>query len=182
MGAAIGAADVDYTAADLTSDLAGLGWTIDDVRWLGADNYARLLTDGTSRHGSASVSNRGDRVAFYTTRRNGRDWDVHVASLKEAEMSIRTEASKVYGIVGSPEEAAAMVKQAVIYKPQRIATRLGVFAQVLHAVAPKVAEIVMNSAFRMFPDSAAAKGVKDHQAAASQEQIAFASLMRGIHW
>jgi NAD(P)-dependent dehydrogenase (short-subunit alcohol dehydrogenase family) len=82
----------------------------------------------------------------------------------------------------SPEEAAAMVKQAVIYKPQRIATRLGIFAQVLHAVAPKVAEIIMNSAFRMFPDSAAAKGVKDHQAAASQEQLAFASLMRGIHW
>lgn len=82
----------------------------------------------------------------------------------------------------SPEEAANMVKQAIIYKPQRIATRLGVFSQVLHAVAPKVAEIVMNSAFRMFPDSAAAKGVKDSQVQASQEQLAFASLMRGIHW
>jgi len=82
----------------------------------------------------------------------------------------------------TPDEAAAMVKQAVIFKPQRIATRLGIFAQVLHAVAPKVSEIVMNSAFRMFPDSAAAKGVKDHQLAATQEQLAFASLMRGIHW
>jgi NAD(P)-dependent dehydrogenase (short-subunit alcohol dehydrogenase family) len=82
----------------------------------------------------------------------------------------------------TPEEAANMVKQAVIYKPQRIATRLGVFAQVLHAVAPKVAEIVMNSAFRMFPDSAAAQGVKEGQVQASQEQLAFASLMRGIHW
>jgi hypothetical protein len=40
----------------------------------------------------------------------------------------------------------------------------------------------MNSAFRMFPDSAAAKGVNDNQAAASSEQVAFASLMRGIHW
>jgi NAD(P)-dependent dehydrogenase (short-subunit alcohol dehydrogenase family) len=82
----------------------------------------------------------------------------------------------------TPDEAAVMVKQAVIYKPQRIATRLGIFAQVLHAVAPKVSEIIMNSAFRMFPDSAAAKGVKDHQLAATQEQLAFASLMRGIHW
>lgn len=82
----------------------------------------------------------------------------------------------------TPEEAANMVKQAVIFKPQRIATRLGVFAQVLHAVAPKVAEIVMNSAFRMFPDSAAAQGVKEGQVQASQEQLAFASLMRGIHW
>jgi NAD(P)-dependent dehydrogenase (short-subunit alcohol dehydrogenase family) len=82
----------------------------------------------------------------------------------------------------SPEEAADMVKQAVIYKPQRIATRLGIFAQVLHAVAPKVSEIVMNSAFRMFPDSAASKGVRTGQEPASQEQLAFASLMRGIHW
>ncbi|HSM68997.1 MAG TPA: SDR family oxidoreductase, partial [Xanthomonadales bacterium] len=80
------------------------------------------------------------------------------------------------------EEAADMVRQAVIYRPQRIATRLGIFAQMLHAVAPKVAEIVMNSAFRMFPDSAAAKGVAEDQHAASPEQVAFASLMRGIHW
>jgi NAD(P)-dependent dehydrogenase (short-subunit alcohol dehydrogenase family)/thioester reductase-like protein len=82
----------------------------------------------------------------------------------------------------SPEEAAEFVKQAVIYKPQRIATRLGIFAQTLHAVAPKIAEIVMNSAFRMFPDSSAARGVSEDQQQASQEQIAFASLMRGIHW
>jgi short-subunit dehydrogenase len=80
------------------------------------------------------------------------------------------------------DEAANLVKQAVIYKPQRIATRLGIFSQVLHAVAPKVSEIVMNSAFRMFPDSAASKGVKGRQQKASQEQLAFASLMRGIHW
>ena len=83
----------------------------------------------------------------------------------------------------SPEEAAEMVRKAVIYRPQRIATRLGTFAQVLHMLAPKVSEIVMNSAFRMFPDSAAAKGMSGRsQQETSQEQIAFASIMRGIHW
>lgn len=82
----------------------------------------------------------------------------------------------------TPEEAAEFVRQAVIYKPQRIATRLGIFAQTLHAVAPKIAEIIMNSAFRMFPDSSAAKGVSADQEQASQEQLAFASLMQGIHW
>jgi NAD(P)-dependent dehydrogenase (short-subunit alcohol dehydrogenase family) len=82
----------------------------------------------------------------------------------------------------SPDEAAAFVKQAVIYRPQRVATRMGIFAQTLHTVAPKVAEIVMNSAFRMFPDSSAAKGVSEDQEKASSEQIAFASLMQGIHW
>ncbi len=82
----------------------------------------------------------------------------------------------------TPDEAAEFIRQAVIYRPQRIATRLGVFSQTLHAVAPKIAEIVMNSAFRMFPDSSAAKGVSEDQEVASQEQVAFASLMRGIHW
>lgn len=92
--------------------------------------------------------------------------------------------TKIYDHVPtiSPEEAADMVKQAVIYRPQRIATRLGIFAQVLHAMAPKVSEIVMNSAFRMFPDSTGRKGITAGQGQASQEQIAFASLMRGIHW
>lgn len=82
----------------------------------------------------------------------------------------------------SPDEAADMVKNAIIFRPQRIATRLGIFAQVLHLLMPKVAEIVMNSAFRMFPDSAAAQGMKGRDMPPSQEQIAFASLMRGIHW
>jgi len=94
--------------------------------------------------------------------------------------------TKIYESVPTitPEDAADMVKQAVIYRPQRIATRLGIFAQVLHAVAPKISEIVMNSAFRMFPDSSASQGKPGDQGeqAMSQEQIAFASLMRGIHW
>jgi len=75
----------------------------------------------------------------------------------------------------TPEEAADMIKQAVIYRPQRIATRLGVFAQILHATAPKISEIIMNSAFRMFPDSAAAQGKKDEgEVKPTQEQVAFA--------
>ncbi|MCP3959382.1 MAG: S9 family peptidase [bacterium] len=44
---------------------------------------SRLLTDGESRNGNVSISNSGDRAAFFTTRRNGRDWDIHVTSLKE---------------------------------------------------------------------------------------------------
>lgn len=94
--------------------------------------------------------------------------------------------TKIYESVPTitPEDAADMVKQAVIYRPQRIATRLGIFASVLHALAPKISEIVMNSAFRMFPDSAAARGERPSrsEARATQEQMAFASLMRGIHW
>jgi NAD(P)-dependent dehydrogenase (short-subunit alcohol dehydrogenase family) len=85
----------------------------------------------------------------------------------------------------SPEEAADMIVEAIIERPVRMATRMGIFASVFYALAPRAYEILMNTAFRLFPDSSAAKGMKgraevDQQP--SSEQIAFASLMRGVHW
>jgi NAD(P)-dependent dehydrogenase (short-subunit alcohol dehydrogenase family) len=83
----------------------------------------------------------------------------------------------------SPEEAADLIVQAIVYKPVRIATRLGVFGQVLHAVAPRIAQIAMNTTFRMFPDSDRAKGDKEGgRARATPDQIALANLMQGVHF
>ena len=85
----------------------------------------------------------------------------------------------------SPDEAADMVVKGIIEKPSRIATRLGIFSALVNAVAPKAYEVVMNTAFELFPDSAAAKGDKaalKGEAQPSNEQIAFAALMRGVHW
>ena len=84
----------------------------------------------------------------------------------------------------SPEQAADLVVQAIVYKPVRIATRLGVFGAVCHAIAPKLTQILLNTAFNMFPDSAAAQGMKDGEAPTqlTPEQMAFAQLTQGIHW
>ncbi|MCU0762835.1 MAG: SDR family oxidoreductase [Hydrogenophaga sp.] len=82
----------------------------------------------------------------------------------------------------SPEEAADMIAQACIFKPVRIATRLGVTGQVLHAFVPRVAQIVMNTSFRMFPDSSAAKGEKGAKPQLSAEAVAMQQMMRGIHF
>ncbi|MCK7497603.1 MAG: hypothetical protein MZW92_47595 [Comamonadaceae bacterium] len=82
----------------------------------------------------------------------------------------------------SPEEAADLIVQAIIYKPVRIATRLGIFGQVLHAVAPRVTQIIMNTAFRLFPESSAAKGQQPDTQEPSLEQISFAQFTRGIYW
>ncbi|MBP6764044.1 MAG: SDR family oxidoreductase [Rubrivivax sp.] len=82
----------------------------------------------------------------------------------------------------SPEEAADMVAQACISKPVRIATRLGITGQVLHALMPRVAQIGMNTSFRMFPDSSAAKGDKSAKPQLSAEAVAMQQLMRGIHF
>jgi NAD(P)-dependent dehydrogenase (short-subunit alcohol dehydrogenase family) len=82
----------------------------------------------------------------------------------------------------SPEEAADLVVQAIVYKPVRIATRLGVMGEVMHALVPRVAQIAMNTSFRMFPDSDSAKGVKEGAQKASPDAVALANLMRGIHF
>ena len=82
----------------------------------------------------------------------------------------------------APEEAADLIAQACIFKPVRIATRLGVTGQVLHAFVPRVAQIVMNTSFRMFPDSSAAKGEKGAKPQLSAEAVAMQQMMRGIHF
>jgi NAD(P)-dependent dehydrogenase (short-subunit alcohol dehydrogenase family) len=81
-----------------------------------------------------------------------------------------------------PEEAADMVVGACIDKPVRVATRLGIFGAVLHALAPRITQIIMNTTFRMFPDSAAAKGDKGAKPSLSPEAIAMAQMMKGIHF
>jgi hypothetical protein len=93
--------------------------------------------------------------------------------------------TKIYDSVPtlSPEEAADLIAEAIIHRPKRIATRIGTFASVLHALTPKFGEIIMNTGFKMFPDSDAAKGEgKASKPKVSTEQVAFAAIMRGIHW
>jgi NAD(P)-dependent dehydrogenase (short-subunit alcohol dehydrogenase family) len=85
----------------------------------------------------------------------------------------------------SPEQAADLVVEAIVYKPVRIATRLGIFGAISHAAAPRLTQIMLNTAFNMFPDSAAAQGKKGEEPKQQQltpEQMAFAQLTQGIHW
>jgi NAD(P)-dependent dehydrogenase (short-subunit alcohol dehydrogenase family) len=95
--------------------------------------------------------------------------------------------TKMYDSVPTltPEEAADLVVKGIIEKPSRIATRLGIFSALINAIAPKAYEVIMSTAFELFPDSAAAKGDKKAlkgETQPSNEQIAFAALMRGVHW
>lgn len=41
----------------------------------------RMLTDGESRNGGALWSNSGDKLVYYSTRRNGKDWDLWVQDM-----------------------------------------------------------------------------------------------------
>jgi NAD(P)-dependent dehydrogenase (short-subunit alcohol dehydrogenase family) len=94
----------------------------------------------------------------------------------------------------TPEEAADMICEAIIHKPKRIATPLGTLGQLLYAINPKSIDYILNSAYHLFPDSSAARGEKKERKEeeagappaaverASDRQVLFANLMRGVHW
>ena len=82
----------------------------------------------------------------------------------------------------TPDEAGDLVCEAIRAKPKTINTRLGTFGEVLYALAPKAVDQVLHTAYKVFPDSAAASGKKDENEKASMEQIAMANLMKGVHW
>jgi NAD(P)-dependent dehydrogenase (short-subunit alcohol dehydrogenase family) len=84
----------------------------------------------------------------------------------------------------TPEEAAEMIAGAMIAQPKKVATRLGTFGELLYAVAPTMSDRILNQAYKLFPESQAAKG-KGEEApdkAPSTEAVAFAHLMKGVHW
>jgi short-subunit dehydrogenase len=88
----------------------------------------------------------------------------------------------------TPEKAAEMISEGIIHKPKRIATPLGTLGQLLYAINPRSIDYILNTAYQLFPDSRAARGerkeadVPSSDEEASREQVAFAYLMRGVHW
>ena len=82
----------------------------------------------------------------------------------------------------STEQAAELVAEAIVRKPERLATGLGILAAAVEVLAPRINRSVMSESFRMFPESAAAGGPPLADAEASPAMLAFASLLRGVHW
>jgi len=82
----------------------------------------------------------------------------------------------------SPDEAADLICEAIRAKPKQINTRLGTFGEVAYALFPKAVDQILSTAYKVFPDSAAARGEKNVEERASTEQVALAHLMRGVHW
>jgi NAD(P)-dependent dehydrogenase (short-subunit alcohol dehydrogenase family) len=94
----------------------------------------------------------------------------------------------------TPDEAAEMLCDAMIDRPKKMASRLGTFGELIYTLSPKTADIVLNTAFNLFPESSAAKKVKGVDGAPlpadqksgdgemSTEAVAMAYLLRGVHF
>jgi thioester reductase-like protein len=83
----------------------------------------------------------------------------------------------------SPEEAADMICEAMRSRPKQMGTRIGKFGEVAYSLNPSAVDRLLHLAYRVFPDSAASKGhQQETEEHVSFEQIAMATLTRGVHW
>ncbi len=82
----------------------------------------------------------------------------------------------------SPEEAADMICEALRARPKEMGTRMGKFGEVAYTLSPSTVDRLLHLAYRVFPDSAASKGHIETEEHVSFEQIAMATLTRGVHW
>ncbi|MBV8953291.1 MAG: SDR family NAD(P)-dependent oxidoreductase [Solirubrobacterales bacterium] len=78
----------------------------------------------------------------------------------------------------SPEEGAEMICDAIRKRPKRVATALGNLGQLGYAIAPGAQDLVVNRAYKLFPEGGEKQQVED----ATAEQRAFARATRGVHW
>jgi NAD(P)-dependent dehydrogenase (short-subunit alcohol dehydrogenase family) len=115
----------------------------------------------------------GDGVAFTT---------IHMP-LVRTPMIAPTKMYNAFPTI-TPDEAADMICQALRTRAKHLGTRLGTAGEVAYALAPKAVDQILHLAYRVFPDSAAAKGnvQPDGEERTSFEQLAMANLMRGVHW
>ncbi len=58
----------------------------------------------------------------------------------------------------SPDEAAEMITDAIRKRPKRVATALGNLGQLGYAIAPGAQDLVVNRAYKLFPESGGRKG------------------------
>lgn len=87
----------------------------------------------------------------------------------------------------SPDQAAERIEQAIVHRPNRIGTPMGNVAAIASALSPTSLDAIRGQGYRLYPDSAAAKGSEAEKGPADGDEgsasgEAFARVMGGTHW
>ena len=122
-----------------------------------------------------------DALRGFRIPRPGVSFTVINMPLVRTEMIAPTKLYKQVPML-SPEEAADLVVEALVHQPIRIATRLGVFGEIVQAIAPRIGQIIMNTSFRMFPEFRSARGSPSGGEMPTADQLAFTQLLKGLHF
>ena len=79
-----------------------------------------------------------------------------------------------------PEQAAAMITEAIRKRPKRTGTTLGSIGQLTYAIAPGAQDLLVSRAYQLFPEGDGP--APEHPGLQEAEQRAFAQATRGVHW
>jgi NAD(P)-dependent dehydrogenase (short-subunit alcohol dehydrogenase family) len=82
----------------------------------------------------------------------------------------------------TPEQAAQLICDAIRTRADHVGPHVGAFTEFGYAISPGVAKEILGAAYRVFPDSAAARGKAHESESASALQRAVAQLLRGTYW
>jgi NAD(P)-dependent dehydrogenase (short-subunit alcohol dehydrogenase family) len=85
------------------------------------------------------------------------------------------------------DEAAQMVVEAILKRPQEVSTRLGKLGELVDVTAPGFLHLVMTGAYHLFPETGGKDKAKAGEPDGARQEIgieglALAQLMRGIHF
>ncbi|HVM98230.1 MAG TPA: SDR family oxidoreductase, partial [Candidatus Acidoferrales bacterium] len=102
--------------------------------------------------------------------------------LVKTEMIAPTRLYDSFSVI-TPAQAADLICSAIVDRPKHVSTTLGLMGQVTANLAPRVFDVALYLAYRLFPDSAAARGeVPYHDEQPTSLGRVFARLLPGVHW
>lgn len=103
----------DYNGFLFTKDTGGNEFS--QIYWYDLDSRtSEMLSDGSSVNGGIAWSNKGDKFAFTSTRRNKKDFDVYVSNMstpKEASLVIERGSGHWRATDWSPDDKKLLVIQ-----------------------------------------------------------------------
>lgn len=86
-----------------------------------------------------------------------------------------------------PEEAAGIVCDAIVRRPERLTTHLGLLSLAVELISPALGRAIMSESFRLFPESSAPGQPSETEHPSAETPLApemhsLAALLHGVHY
>lgn len=71
----------------------------------------KMLTDGKSSNGGAKWNNKGDKFSFFSTKRNGKDWDIYISDINGNSEMVLNEGGAWTAVDWSADDTKLLVRK-----------------------------------------------------------------------